>query len=89
MLWVDVGVLLPSTSSLSVTVCAPATYDFNGQILGSTGTYTSTLMNAVFDGVAVEVAVFVGVDVNVGVLLGVVVGVSVLVGVTVGVAEFV
>ncbi|MEY4227763.1 MAG: hypothetical protein RLZ84_355, partial [Actinomycetota bacterium] len=37
----------PTTSSLSATVCAPATYDFNGQILASTGTYTSTLINAV------------------------------------------
>ena len=37
----------PTTSSFSVTICAPATYDFNGQILGSTGTYTSTLINAV------------------------------------------
>ncbi len=47
LLWVDVGVLLPSTSSLSATICAPATYDFNGQTLGSTGTYTSTLINGV------------------------------------------
>jgi len=37
----------PGTHSLSATICAPASYNFNGQSLTTTGTYTSTLTNAV------------------------------------------
>ena len=47
LLWVDVWVLHPSANGLTATICAPAAYDFNGQSLSVTGTYTSTLTNAV------------------------------------------
>ena len=41
----DLTVNQPTTSSLAATICAPATYNFNGQILSTSGTYTSTLSN--------------------------------------------
>ena len=37
----------PTTGSLSATICAPSSYNFNGQILTTSGSYTSKLSNAV------------------------------------------
>jgi hypothetical protein len=37
----------PSSTSINASVCAPDTYDFNGQIITASGIYTATLVNAV------------------------------------------